>query len=97
MGGGPGKEADTGCYNFASIMDILDSQGMDLSKPILFSNKVEVGDGFHFYYNKDKESKLATAETYNIPSSTNFESKNAVIVEKEIINSKPIVRKTHKH
>ena len=36
-------------------MDILAEQGMNLEKPILFSNAVEVADGFHFYYNTDSK------------------------------------------
>ena len=65
---------DTGCYKFASIMDILASQGMDLAKPILFSNLVEVLDGYHFYYNAATDDKLANAEIFDIIDSTNFES-----------------------
>jgi hypothetical protein len=72
--GGPDSKDDTGCYNFASIMDILESQGMKLDKPILFTNAVEVADGFHFYYNNEKVDKLATAEVFNIGDSTGFES-----------------------
>ena len=55
-------------------MDILASQGMDLAKPILFSNLVEVLDGYHFYYKAATDDKLANAEIFDIIDSTNFES-----------------------
>jgi len=65
---------DTGCYNFASIIDILESQGMNLEKPMIFTNEVEVADGFHFHYNADKEDKLEIAEIFDVADSTNSES-----------------------
>ena len=78
MGGMNGKIAvpeDTGCYNFASIIEILESQGMILEKkPIIFSNVVEVADGFHFYYNAEKVDKLEIAEIFDVSGSTNSES-----------------------
>ena len=64
-------------------MDILESQGMNLSKPILFSNKVEVGDGFHFYYNNDADKeKLELAEIFDIVDSTISESQHNFIAKK---------------
>ena len=54
---------------------------MKLEKPILFSNAVEVADGFHFYYNTDDSKlKLDIAEVFDVEDSTKSESKHNFIV-----------------
>ena len=56
---------------------------MKLEKPILFSNAVEVADGFHFYYNTDDSKlKLDIAEVFDVEDSTKSESKHNFIVKK---------------
>jgi hypothetical protein len=65
--GSKDSKEDTGCYLFASLRNILNDQGIDLSKELNFLNTVEVADGFHFYYNNDDDyTKLDEGEVYNI-------------------------------
>jgi hypothetical protein len=47
---------------------------MNVNEKLHFINVVDVVDGFHFYYNDNKDVKLADAEIFDIDNSTNFES-----------------------
>ena len=86
MQGGYNNENDTGCYMFASFVDILSAQGLKNTKTT-FMNEVEVADGFHFYYNNDAETKMAAGEAFNVEFSTAFESKTALVKDGKIENN----------
>lgn len=85
MQGGYDNANDTGCYMFASFIDILSAQGFK-DTTTTFMNEVEVADGFHFYYNNDAGPKLAAGEAFDIEESTLFESKTAEVKEGKIVN-----------
>lgn len=86
MQGGYNDANDTGCYMFASFVDILTAQGLK-DTTTTFMNDVEVADGFHFYYNNDAGTKMAAGEAFNIEFSTAFESKTAEVKDGKIVNN----------
>jgi hypothetical protein len=86
MQGGFDNANDTGCYMFASFIDILSAQGFK-DTTTTFMNEVEVADGFHFYYNNDAGPKMAPGEAFDINNSTLFESMTAEVKEGKIVNN----------